>query len=1069
MSTFKKAVSIALVVAFAATIAPAAKAAQSTADLNAQIAALMAQINSLQSQLNTGSSATVSSATFTRDLTVGAKGEDVKALQGVLISKGYLKIAAPTGYFGPATKAALAAWQKDAGISPAVGYFGPKTRATFAASTGGTTTGGTTGGTTVPTGAGVTVSLATDNPMSQSVLGGVSSISPVLSLNFTAGASPVTVTGLKINRTGLSADQDINNVYLMDGAKVVANNLGIANSVVNFSASNGLFTVPAGTTKNIKVAASFVGGSNQVGKTFTFSVASADAVTTQAGSVSGAFPITGNLFSVANVTNQASLQITNSLTATLSVSAGQNGFNVGQFTMQAQNQAVSVKSIKVTNTGSIQNTDLANIKLQNGATVLATLPGLSSDGTAVFDLSANPLQLTSGQTAVLYVYADIVGGVNRNFTLSIQNNYDIVAQDMMYNVGVLPTLTSGSFPMSMATVNVQYGSLIVTKDTTSPVNYVLPGGSNQTLAKVAFKASGEAVRITSLSVTKAGTMADSYLTNVKLVDDAGQQIGTVQSSWSGASVSSTNLNYVIPANTTRVVSVIADVNSSATGTVQMGIASIAGQGYTSLAAVSNSGQTGNSLSSNSSILTVTANGALGSVSGVSGQSGIKVASFALTAGPATAVTFSNLTLKTATLGNKFQNMVVKVGSTQLGQAQSNLADNTSYNFTAGSPISIAAGGQVIVDVYADSLSNTTFGPAKVVDFTGLSAIAVSTNQAITNVPAAPQAGQNVTIGAGGSLSYAGFSMPQGAQVGMAPAGGTNSVKLATYKVTGSTQENMTLKDVTLTVNASNTVLMSNFRLMVGSTQYPASGQSLTGSSLTFYGVNIPVPQNQNPTIDVMADVNSWAAIQPSGVHTASNYGSLAASISSINFQGDASQNTGTATSSDTGNVFAVLRTTLTPSTGSGSLAGGISDANPVGFFTFQAGAGDDAYVKTMTLTHVFSGATVSTSTPVKVYDGSTLVGQGILGTTSGSSATVTLNLGSADPNGVGVQKGTSKTLQVKADMGTAGFLRAVSGSAMSYQMKLSNWTWSDGTVTSIGADASIPNQPILGSASSLQL
>ncbi|MEX0917777.1 MAG: peptidoglycan DD-metalloendopeptidase family protein [Candidatus Paceibacterota bacterium] len=64
-----------------------------------------------------------------RDLTLGSQGTDVMALQSLLIAEGHLDIATPTDYFGPLTEAALAAYQRANGISPASGYYGPVTRA----------------------------------------------------------------------------------------------------------------------------------------------------------------------------------------------------------------------------------------------------------------------------------------------------------------------------------------------------------------------------------------------------------------------------------------------------------------------------------------------------------------------------------------------------------------------------------------------------------------------------------------------------------------------------------------------------------------------------------------------------------------------------------------------------------------------------------------------------------------------------------------------------------------------------------------------------------------------------
>ncbi len=70
--------------------------------------------------------------TFSRDLTVGASGDDVTALQTWLISNGYDIPAisaslAHKGYFGSQTRQALMKYQLSVGI-PNTGYFGPMTR-----------------------------------------------------------------------------------------------------------------------------------------------------------------------------------------------------------------------------------------------------------------------------------------------------------------------------------------------------------------------------------------------------------------------------------------------------------------------------------------------------------------------------------------------------------------------------------------------------------------------------------------------------------------------------------------------------------------------------------------------------------------------------------------------------------------------------------------------------------------------------------------------------------------------------------------------------------------------------
>ena len=81
---------------------------------------------------------------FTRDLALGSRGDDVKALQQFLNFHGAQVSASGPGspgkesiYFGRATKEALARWQAANGISPASGYFGQKSRSVILTMAGG--------------------------------------------------------------------------------------------------------------------------------------------------------------------------------------------------------------------------------------------------------------------------------------------------------------------------------------------------------------------------------------------------------------------------------------------------------------------------------------------------------------------------------------------------------------------------------------------------------------------------------------------------------------------------------------------------------------------------------------------------------------------------------------------------------------------------------------------------------------------------------------------------------------------------------------------------------------------
>ena len=142
------ALTIASLVIFAgvAVVAPKVAKAETVEELQAQIQALLQQIAQLQSQLAAlegGEEVTPEGSSlycyeFTRNLTIGMRGDDVRALQEILIAEGTWTrpdIGA-TGYFGPITKASLIAFQDKyaeqilhpLGLTKGTGYFGPSTR-----------------------------------------------------------------------------------------------------------------------------------------------------------------------------------------------------------------------------------------------------------------------------------------------------------------------------------------------------------------------------------------------------------------------------------------------------------------------------------------------------------------------------------------------------------------------------------------------------------------------------------------------------------------------------------------------------------------------------------------------------------------------------------------------------------------------------------------------------------------------------------------------------------------------------------------------------------------------------
>jgi hypothetical protein len=241
--------------AMAVVIAPNAQAATAE-ELAAQISALQSQLASLQGQLGgtttttttstTTSVAACAGVTFTRNLTLGSTGTDVKCLQALLNSAADTAVATTgvgsagneTEYFGGLTKTAVIKFQNKfaaevltpVGLTAGTGFVGAQTRVklnAMLAGTSTTTTGTTTGTTTTTT---TTTTSGKEGEFSATL-----SSTPATGQDAEEGETGVAVMGIKIKATGSAIDiqrvtlkfdakpyKYFDKVALYDGSTVVA-------------------------------------------------------------------------------------------------------------------------------------------------------------------------------------------------------------------------------------------------------------------------------------------------------------------------------------------------------------------------------------------------------------------------------------------------------------------------------------------------------------------------------------------------------------------------------------------------------------------------------------------------------------------------------------------------------------------------------------------------------------------------------------------------------------------------------------------------------------------------------
>jgi len=539
-------------------ITPAA--AQTTAELQAQIAALLAQITALQAQLggSTTTGGTTTTYNFTRDLTLGSTGEDVRALQQYLNAKGYVVAASGAGsvgnestYFGALTKTALAKFQAANGISPTAGYFGAITRAKIA-SMGGTSTTPTT-----PASAPLTVSLSSDNPASANVQKG-SANNTVLKLTFTGGSTVTNVTGLTLKSYGTTeatGTTDIAAVKLYDENNIqIGTDRTPAGNQVNFVIVPPV-TVPANGSKTITVTANIGSATTNVMAVVRYGLESASAILGGT-TFTGNYPIVGNSFTIVPAGQLGTLSVSKyGSVPTTSVKVGQKDVIAEKFNVSAgSNEDIVLNQVTLTNTGSITGSDISNLRLRKvgDTTVLATTTLVNNKAT--FNLTT-PISLTKGASVNLEVVADIAdGGTNSRTIIMAVATGGAVGRGVTSGTNVT---SSGS--TTGTTITLGNETLTVSMSASHPQgasSYIIETTNKKDIAKFDIRANGGDVIINTLLVKFVNDSAfaptnyfgsvglydgDSLVSDLVTVDDENNQ--------------TFSLNWTVPANTTRTLTV----------------------------------------------------------------------------------------------------------------------------------------------------------------------------------------------------------------------------------------------------------------------------------------------------------------------------------------------------------------------------------------------------------------------------------------------------------------------------------------------------------------------------------
>lgn len=519
--------------------------AQTSSDLQSQINALLAQIAALQSQIASAGSGSSVSCNFTRNLTVGVVGDDVKCFQQYLNGAGHKVAASGAGspgsestYFGSLTQAAATKWQAANGVAPAVGYFGSISRAKYASLAAASPAAPAPS--PVASGSGLSVNLDASQPAS-GLFGESFASRPFTKLRFTASADgDVTVKAMTVERTGQGSDAAFSGVLYVDENGVRQGPAKTFGSDHRLRLTEA-FMVKAGQTRTITL----VGDSDSDQDAYNGQLVSLGlvGVETNGAAVNASFPLTGNVMTINSTLAIGSLTLTRGAFdpgSGLTKEIGSTGYTFAGLRLEAgANEDLLVKSVRWYNSGSAATSDLANVKVNFDGVEYPTT--VSSDGKYYTSVFGDGIKTLKGLNKQMYIKGDIAGGSARTVDFDLFRYADIQALGLTYGYSVLPTATDSGDSSTdddgtLQATEPNYdgyeayigaGTINAQNATSVSAQNVAISLAGQPLGGVLVDVKGEDVTVGSMnfdvSITKnAGDSLDSNdITNITLVRDDG--------------------------------------------------------------------------------------------------------------------------------------------------------------------------------------------------------------------------------------------------------------------------------------------------------------------------------------------------------------------------------------------------------------------------------------------------------------------------------------------------------------------------------------------------------------------
>lgn len=661
---------------------------------------------------------------FNTNLRVGNTGADVKALQQTLNARGFTVAAAghagsagmETSYFGNATKNALIKWQ-DAnassvltpwGLASGTGFFGATSRAEMNKCAVGTVPTDPTNPTN-PVSGSVAVSLAQIQP--NNVLVEKSSHAKLADFVFSGTGI---VTNVKLQRTGVSNNNALVNVYLYEGNTRISDAASVlADGSINFNYGTGLFSVTGSKTISVYADIAATTSGQSIGVALTGYTVSGSAAAVVSGLNGPALPVGSATIVGAEVTKTPSQS---------TADVGNQNVNVWSGTIDIKNHDAYLAGANFKMIGSAPTTALSNVKLYidgvqvGNATAVDAMGRISISGNTFLRAGLHNINLRG----------DIADGAGRSFYIVLEQGSDLLVQDaQLAGVYSMPTLVGGNqiFNLAGDTLSINScssGCVILSADTSFSSAKATVGGSNQTIGKFTLSSLGEPVKLISAkldikgSVTATASSSES-VSNITVYVNGMAVTSGISNTLATDPVNLTNLGgFIVNPGTPATIEVKADLKSTAgtnisaqTLTAYLSEFTVQGQQSRNTATTS---QSSNSVSVGGLSADFSKNSAFSGSSIPTSQQGVKIGSYILSTGASEGVTLTQIDLGVSAASSMnlayVTNLILKDGAGNVLGQRSSIGSGSAANLSFSLYQAIAANSSKTFEFFAD-FSNAT--------------------------------------------------------------------------------------------------------------------------------------------------------------------------------------------------------------------------------------------------------------------------------------------------------------------------------------------------------------------------